>query len=324
MTPRTACGFGLGFVITMTCCEWHDMDDPFAFVPPTVDDDPNLPALEIRDTRLHLRHEGDPNDPLIVLLHGGPGDDYRYIEPLLGRIDGWSLSDDHEVVVFDQRSSGLSRRHDPEEITLAAYLADLEALVDYFSPDEPVILIGHSWGGQYAAMYMNAHPERVAGAVLMEPGGFSSNLNTDDTSFDFTAEWISDFAWGRSIVTMEDHARADYYLNIAAFADIQTDRNEDFSPWWRFGTHVKLALILNELAEDFDFTTRLGEVPVEVLFIVGSKTGDLGEAYQRQQMPLFDQSSIAVIKDAGHSDLAWSRADDSLRVIRTYLEEVAL
>ena len=31
-------------------------------------------------------------------------------------------------------------------------------------------LIGTSWGGMYATRFINAFPERVAGAVLIEPG----------------------------------------------------------------------------------------------------------------------------------------------------------
>ena len=89
---------------------------------------------------------------------------------LNGRYDGYALTDDHFVVFWDQRGSGLSRRHDCGVFNLAAMDADLDALVDHVSPGRPVVLIGHSWGGMYATLYINRHPEKVAGAVLMEPG----------------------------------------------------------------------------------------------------------------------------------------------------------
>ncbi len=303
-------------------CEWHDPSDAGNFVPATVDEDPTLEALELRDTRVHLRVDGDPGAPLVVVLHGGPGDDYRYVEPLLGEVDGRSLSDAHEVVTFDQRGSGLSRRHRAEDISLAAYLADLEALIDHFAPGQPVILIGHSWGGMYAAMYMNAHPDRVAGAVLLEPGGLRVDLNTDDTDFDYTSEWISDWLWQRQLLTLDDHARADYLLNVGALSDFQEQRNDTFSPWWRFGAVVKVELVLGELSDDYDFTPHLREVPVEVLLVAGARTEDLGEAYQQRHLEFFADASVAVVADAGHGDLTWSRVDDSLRLIRAYLERV--
>ena len=303
-------------------CDWHDPGDARNFVPATVDEDPTLEALDLRDTRLHVRVDGDPDDPLVVVLHGGPGDDYRYVEPLLGEVDGWSLSDAHEVVTFDQRGSGLSRRHPAEEVSLAEYLADLEALIDHFAPDEPVVLIGHSWGGMYAAMYMDAHPDRVAGAVLMEPGGLREDLNTDDTDFDYTSEWISDWLWQRQLLTLDDHARADYLLNVGALSDFQQQRNDEFSPWWRFGAVVKTELILGELLEDYDFTAHLRDVPVEVLLVAGARTEDIGEAYQQRHLEFFRDASIAVVADAGHGDLTWSHVDDSLRLIRAYLGRV--
>jgi proline iminopeptidase len=306
--------------LSLSACD--DVDEPGGLVPPTVDEDHSLPSLALGDTRLHLQRSGPDDAPLVVLLHGGPGDDSRYIEPLTGRVDDWALADEHEVVIFDQRGSGLSRRHDRGDISLAIYLEDLEALVERFAPGEKVILVGHSWGGMYAAMYMNAHPERIAAAVLMEPGGLRSDLNTDDVDFDVTSEWLSDFAWGRQLMTMTDHARADYYLNIVALADIQPQRSDGFSPWWRFGAVAKLELALGELEEDYDFTTRLDEVAPEVLFIAGARTKDLGADHQRKQMALFEHASLAVIEDAGHSDLTWSHADASLREVRDYLARV--
>lgn len=304
----------------LSACQFEDFDDPTALVPATVDEDASLPALDINGTRLHLEVSGPEDGPLVVLLHGGPGDDFRYIEPLTGVVDGWSLADAHQVVLFDQRGSGLSRRHD--HVSLADYLDDLRAVIDHFAPGEPVILIGHSWGGMYAAMYMNQHPERVAGAVLLEPGGLDFEHQTDDTNFDLTAEWLNDFAWGRQVFSMRDHAQADYYLNVGALADIQPERNDTFSPWWRFGARVKIDLILGELLEPYDFTQRLGDVPVEVLFIVGGATTDLGAAHQATQLEFFAAASLEVVEDAGHADLTWSRADDSLRLIRDYLARV--
>lgn len=47
--------------------------DEQALVPPMVDEDRSLPALDVNGTRLHLESFGDPTKPLVVFLHGGPG-----------------------------------------------------------------------------------------------------------------------------------------------------------------------------------------------------------------------------------------------------------
>ncbi|MDL1892501.1 alpha/beta hydrolase, partial [Sphingobacteriales bacterium CHB3] len=46
-------------------------------VPLTVDQDPSLPSISVNGTQLHAETYGNPNDPMIVVLHGGPGSDYR-------------------------------------------------------------------------------------------------------------------------------------------------------------------------------------------------------------------------------------------------------
>src|SRR5688572_1263456 len=132
-------------------------------VPPTVADDPTLPALVINGARMHAEVVGPAQAQAVVVLHGGPGDDFRYMRRLGDSFDGYSLADEYRMVFWDQRSAGLSQRFDrAEDLGLDAHLRDLEDLVDQVAGrDGKVVLLGHSWGGAYAAMYMNAHPERI-------------------------------------------------------------------------------------------------------------------------------------------------------------------
>lgn len=48
------------------------------------------------------------------------------------------------------------------------YVADLEALIDQYSPDAPVLLVGHSMGGQAASLYAGLRPRRVQQLVLLD------------------------------------------------------------------------------------------------------------------------------------------------------------
>ena len=54
---------------------------PGNLVPATVEDDPALPRIEVNGTILHAEAFGDPRAPMIVVLHGGPGGDYRAFLP---------------------------------------------------------------------------------------------------------------------------------------------------------------------------------------------------------------------------------------------------
>ena len=77
----------------------------------TVAQDPSLPHVTIDGFTYHAQTFGNPKNPVVIAIHGGPGGDYRSILSLQ------ALSDQYFVVFYDQRSSGLSPRVDPEEIT---------------------------------------------------------------------------------------------------------------------------------------------------------------------------------------------------------------
>ena len=57
---------------------------------------------------------------------------------------------------------------DPRPRTLDRLAADLLAVVDAVAPRAPVVLAGHSWGGPIVRCFAAAHPDRVAGVVLVD------------------------------------------------------------------------------------------------------------------------------------------------------------
>ncbi len=69
---------------------------PKFVVPATVVADASLPAIEINGVRLHAEVFGREGAPVVIVLHGGPGNDYRYLLPLQ------ALADRYRVVFYDQ------------------------------------------------------------------------------------------------------------------------------------------------------------------------------------------------------------------------------
>src|SRR5262245_44675256 len=84
-----------------------DPGEPGTLVPGTVHQDPTLPRIQINGTLLHAESFGDPAGPTVLVLHGGPGSDYRSLLHLKALAD-----DGYKVVFWDQRGAGLSQRHD--------------------------------------------------------------------------------------------------------------------------------------------------------------------------------------------------------------------
>ena len=306
-----------------------DPNAPGNLVPGTVDDDPSLFRAELNGTVFHLETFGDPNNPPIIVLHGGPGHDYRCMLSLIQDYGQGSLADGFFFVFWDQRGAGLSRRHSDEKLfTLDNYLKDLESVVDAYASTRQVILIGHSWGGGYASMYMNVHPERIAGAVLLEPMSLSTALNKQLVNYDdpIMNEWSMDWVWMRQLIGMNDHAQADYAMSTVITGDIMEYRGDDKHPFWREGAAVHL-FIDPQLWGDgvqYDFTENLNRVAVPVLFIAEGNTKDLGVEFQRIQSGVFPNASVETVADAGHCDLVWKHADKSSSLIRDYLKSLGL
>jgi proline iminopeptidase len=90
---------------------------------------------------------GTPGARRLLVLHGGPGADHRYLLPQM-----LELARDYELVFYDQRGGGQSRTDDPTPITWETHAADLAAVVAELSLD-PLEVVGYSWGGLLAMLY---------------------------------------------------------------------------------------------------------------------------------------------------------------------------
>ncbi len=101
--------------------------------------------------------------PPVIVLHGGPGNDFNYLVDAV-RAEG----PNHQFILYDQRGSLLSPVSDADRKTLTAttMVEDLDLLRRTLG-QEKVVLLGHSWGTFLAMLYYQAHPEHVSALVLM-------------------------------------------------------------------------------------------------------------------------------------------------------------
>lgn len=83
----------------------------------------------------------------LLVLHGGPGADHRYLLPQM-----LALAEDHELVFYDQRGGGKSRTDDSAPITWQTHADDLAAVARELGRG-PLEIVGYSWGGLLAMLY---------------------------------------------------------------------------------------------------------------------------------------------------------------------------
>jgi proline iminopeptidase len=106
----------------------------------------------------------------LIVLHGGPDFDHRYLLPDLDR-----LADAFRLIYYDQRGRGKSAdRVRPEDVTLTSDLDDLDKVRQHFQL-QSTALLGHSWGAVLALEYALRHPTRVSQLILMNPAPASAS-----------------------------------------------------------------------------------------------------------------------------------------------------
>ena len=103
--------------------------------------------------------------PLVVFLHG----------LVMDNLSSWYFtvatraSRDNPVLLYDLRGHGRSERP-PTGYTLDDMVDDLGDLLDAEGADEPVELVGNSFGGTLALAFAARHPDRVSGLALVDAG----------------------------------------------------------------------------------------------------------------------------------------------------------
>jgi proline iminopeptidase len=78
-------------------CDTMSPEDPGNLVPLTVAEDTSLPAIEMNGSRFHLETFGNPVNPVIIFLHGGPGSDYRSMLTMRERYNGYIRTCSHST-----------------------------------------------------------------------------------------------------------------------------------------------------------------------------------------------------------------------------------
>ena len=101
--------------------------------------------------------------PSVLLLHGGPGLSFDYLRDLADE-----LAQENDVAWYQQRGQAPSAVGGP--YTVATDVDDARRVLDALGWDEAWV-VGHSWGGQLALHVAEALPERVFGALAVDPLG---------------------------------------------------------------------------------------------------------------------------------------------------------
>jgi proline iminopeptidase len=85
--------------------------------------------------------------PRLLVLHGGPGADHRYMLPQM-----LHLGEEFDLLFYDQRGGGRSRSDARVPITWQTHVEDMAAIVSELGLD-PLSIVGYSWGAMLGLLY---------------------------------------------------------------------------------------------------------------------------------------------------------------------------
>lgn len=255
------------------------------------------------------RFDGD--GPPAVLLHGGPGMSATYLDPLVPLLTGA-----FSPILHQQR--GLRPTTIGEPFTVEAHVADAAAVIDEAAGGRAWI-VGHSWGGHLALHVLVACPERIAGAVIIDPLGaylevmeeFGKRLEAPLT--DAQRAWVGEVEAKEEAgtATAEESLETLRLLWPSYFADPPTAPP---MPDIELSVPAFAATMasVKEHSEGETLVGALPEVPVEipVLFVHGAAS-PMPVRASTETAKLIPHADVVVIDGAGH--FLWHERPDELR-----------
>jgi pimeloyl-ACP methyl ester carboxylesterase len=212
--------------------------------------------------------------PAVLVTHGFSATSAMWA----GQVD--VLATDHTVIRWDMRGHGESAYPtDPGEYSLALTLQDMVDVLDGAGASEGV-LIGHSLGGFASLAFARAHPERVAGLVLVDTGpGFRK---TDARE-----------AWNAYAVATAEGLESKGLDALGRSDEVMMARHRD-------ATGLALSARGVLVQRDAAVIDALPAISVPTLVIVGSKDRAFrsGADYMAARIP---GAELVVIEGAGHA-----------------------
>lgn len=283
--------------------------------------------ITVRGLRTHVRHWGREGAPLIFMLHGwmDVGASFQFVTD--------SLAGDWHVIAPDWRGFGLTERAHADTYWFPDYLGDLDAMLDHYSPGEPVNLLGHSMGGNVVGIYGGVRPHRVRRLINLE--GFGMPATKPEQAPKRYAKWLDELRETAALRTYPDLAAVARRLQTtnprlsderAAFLAPHWSAPNDAGQWEILGdpTHKKASPMLYRVDE---VLACWSEISAPVLWVEAADTNMWQYMGPKPQARLeidrrlahMKQLQTEVLDDAGHM-LHHDQPERLAQLIEAFLE----
>lgn len=269
--------------------------------------EPREHTIEARGLPFHYVEWGDPDAPVILMLHGLSS---------MGRI--WDTSarafqDRYRIIALDQRGHGESGWPVEPDFTTDDYVADLEALVEAWGLDR-FDMIGLSMGGMNSIAYAARHPARVTHLVPIDIPPAIAHDKRPSLALD---KHIAEH--GHPVLAGPEAALALSRLTNQTTSDEALlhrinhllQRLDDGTYTYKYDARVSYFWNPSDLWEE------LPKVSAPVLMVRGGKSQVLSDRTAQRMLETFPDAELVTIPEAGHT-VPEDRPEDFIAAVEAF------
>jgi proline iminopeptidase len=266
-----------------------------------------MARIPVNGVELDVEQVGE--GPVALVLHGGMGLDksvYRSLDPLTA---------DLRLVYYDHRGNGRSGGAE-SSLSMAQWAADAAELARIVGGGEPVIVIGHSFGGFIAQEMAVAHGDVIRALLLLAttPG----QLGTGEEPAPEGPPIPEEFAALLSHLPTTDEELA-VGMNLLADPWVHTDVASDLRAAMADTVFRAAACRIGfEQLAEWSSVDRLGAVTAPVLLVAGRQDAFTSWPQSERIAARLDDAEVVILDDSGHF-LWFDEPDAFFTAVRDWL-----
>ena len=234
----------------------------------------------------------DINKPVILFLHGGPGDPGG---PLIFQAyAGLELEKDFVMAYLHQRNTCLSPDVPTKTLTIKQHVKDVDNVVNFlkekFQKDK-IFLMGHSFGGLLGFLYLLEHEDNIE--KIVTAGSPFSLITTEIEGYESAMEMLEEegsqedieklkatgpppfetfqdiFVW-RKLASKISEKRNEGMTRKLQISKVESVTGVEFNSEWEARTMVIIAAMWEELRV-LEISDKVHNINVPLLAMTGAK-----------------------------------------------------
>ena len=253
--------------------------------------EPRERTVEARGLRFHYVEWGEPDAPVILMLHGLTS--VCRIWDTVAR----AFQDRYRIIALDQRGHGESEWPAGADFATDDYVSDLAALVDGWGL-ERFDMIGLSMGGMNGIAYAARNPERAGHLVVIDippmiPHEKRPSLQLDKHIAEHGHPVLDNPDVALALIRLTNQTTSDDALRHRL--SHQLKRLDDGKYVFKYDARVSYYWNPSDLWEE------LPKVQAPVLIVRGGKSQVLPESTAERMRAAFPNAELITVAEAGHT-----------------------